>query len=328
MPTPTPSSPIKASVIIPVKNGGALFKHVLKSVLEQETPWPFEVLVIDSGSKDGSPEYAESLGVRVHHIAPSSFGHGRTRNLGASLSHGEFIVFLTHDAMPADRSWLHNLVSACELTPRTAGAFGRHLAYPDASPITRRELATHFAGFGQEPVTVFLEDRQRYDREEGYRQFLHFFSNNNACLRRSVWETIPFPDVDFAEDQAWAKKIIEAGYEKAYAPDACVYHSHDFGIIETLQRAFDESRALKRIFGYVLAPSLLSGLRSWAYLVRRDLAWLREDVPAGRQRLVLMLRSPFLAGARIAGQYLGGREDRFPAWMTRIISRDKTIQAK
>jgi rhamnosyltransferase len=327
MPAAHPPLPIKASVIIPVKNGGELFKHVLKAVLEQETPWPFEVLVIDSGSRDGSPEYAESLGARVQRIPPSSFGHGRTRNLGASLTHGEFIVFLTHDATPGDHAWLHNLVSACELTPRTAGAFGRHLAYPDASPITRRELANHFAGFGQTPTTVSLEDRQRYEREEGYRQFLHFFSNNNACLRRSVWETIPFPDVDFAEDQAWAKMIIEAGYEKAYAPDACVYHSHDFGIIETLQRAFDESRALKRIFGYVLVPSVFSGLRSWAYLVRRDQAWLREEKPLP-QRLVLMFRSPLLALARIVGQYLGGRERLLPAWMSRALSRDKTIQAQ
>ncbi|MFZ5580737.1 MAG: glycosyltransferase family 2 protein [Pseudomonadota bacterium] len=318
----------KASVVIPVKNGGELFKRVLEKVLEQQTPWPFEILVIDSGSRDGSAEYAESRGVRVEHIDPTSFGHGRTRNLGASLTSGEFIVFLTHDATPADQTWLHNLVAACDLTPRTAGAFGRHIAYPDASPITRRELATHFAGFGSEALTVRMESRQRYDNEEGYRQFLHFFSNNNSCLRRSVWESIPFPNVDFAEDQAWAKQIIEAGYEKAYAPQACVYHSHDFGIVETAQRSFDESRALRRIFGYLLVPSLFRGLRSWAYLVRRDLSWLREDVPSRRQRLILTLRSPLLAFARIAGQYLGGRENALPAWATRVISRDKGIQAR
>lgn len=316
----------KASIVIPVKNGGAVFKRVLNAVLNQQTPWPFDVLIIDSGSSDGSVEYARSRGVRVEEIEPASFRHGRTRNLGASLTHGEFIVFLTHDATPADSSWLSHLVAACELAPDVAGAFGRHLAYPDASPTTRRELAAHFAGFGQEANIFRMEDPARYAREEGYRQFLHFFSNNNACLRRSVWERYPFPDVDFAEDQAWAKQIIEAGYAKAYTPDGCVYHSHDFGVLETARRAFDESRALHRIFGYRLVPSIFQALRSWVYLVHRDSTWLRQELPGLRQHWRHLLKLPFLSMARIAGHYAGGKQASLPEWVIRFFSRDKAIQ--
>ncbi len=319
---------IKASIIVPVKNGGDIFMRVLDEVVAQDAPWPFDVIIIDSGSSDKSVEYANSLGVRVIEIEAKSFGHGRTRNLGASLTHGEFIVFITHDAMPADRHWLNNLVEACASDKNIAGAFGRHIAYPEASPTTQRELATHFAGFGEKNTIYRMEDPTRYANEEGYRQLLHFFSNNNACLRRSVWEEYPYPDVDFAEDQAWAKLIIEAGYSKAYAPDACVFHSHDFGIFETAQRAFDESRALHKLFSYVLAPSLHHSLRSWAYLTHRNMGWLKQDIPSFKQRWKHMYKVPFLALAKIAGNYAGSKESAMPDWVINTISRDKNIQRK
>ncbi|MFO1353056.1 MAG: glycosyltransferase, partial [Gammaproteobacteria bacterium] len=65
---------MKASVVIPVKNGGALLVDVLKKVLAQRAPWPFEVLAIDSGSRDGSLEHIRELGVRLHEIPPREFG--------------------------------------------------------------------------------------------------------------------------------------------------------------------------------------------------------------------------------------------------------------
>ncbi len=193
----------RASVLIPVKNGGALLGEVLDAVLAQSTPWPFEVVVVDSGSRDGSVECARQRGVRVELIPAAEFGHGRTRNYLASLSRGDFLVFITQDARPADAHWLRHLVEGCDSAPDVAGAFGPHRAHPGARHVTERELAEHFAGFGSVLSRVQLEDRERFDREVGYRQWLHFFSNNNSCLRRSVWEKLPFPDVMFAEDQTW-----------------------------------------------------------------------------------------------------------------------------
>ncbi len=59
-----------------------------------------ELLVIDSGSRDGSLEIARELADEVIEIAPGEFGHGRTRNLGAERTSGELICFLTQDAIP------------------------------------------------------------------------------------------------------------------------------------------------------------------------------------------------------------------------------------
>ncbi|MCC4854074.1 glycosyltransferase, partial [Vibrio lentus] len=144
------------------------------------------------------------------------FGHGKTRNYGVSISNAKYCVLLTHDATPFNEDWLAEAVSIAERDDDIAGVFGRHVAYDHANFFTKRELKLHFDGFiGHEVVQ--LEDKVRYKSELGYKQFLHFFSDNNALIRRSVWEKIPYPDVNFSEDQLWAKAIIEAGYKKAYA---------------------------------------------------------------------------------------------------------------
>lgn len=316
---------MKASVVIPAKNGGDLLIKVVEQVLAQRTPWPFEVLVIDSGSSDNSIDALRKLPVAIHTIPGHEFGHGKTRNLGASLSKGEFIVYLTHDALPANGDWLHALVDAASTSPETAGAFGAHLPYPDASPMLKKELSLHFMGFGSSANIVCMDDAVRYKNDVGYRQFLHYFSNNNSCLRRSIWEKIPFKDVDFAEDQLWARDVVEAGYAKAYAPMALVYHSHNFGITETYRRAFDESRALNRIFGYRLAPSLAHALWQTVRLSRRDWKWIAEDKLAAPEKLAWMLKIPFLNLAKMGGFYLGGHHNKLSERVTNSISRDKKL---
>ena len=81
---------------------------------------------------------------RMQTIQKSEFQHGRTRNLCASLARGEFVVFLTQDAMPVDEFWLYKIVSVLERFPRAAGAFGRHIAQPTASPFVKRDIKEHF----------------------------------------------------------------------------------------------------------------------------------------------------------------------------------------
>jgi rhamnosyltransferase len=314
----------KVTVLIPTKNGGPIFEKVLARLVDQRTPWPFEVLVIDSGSSDDTVTFCRRFPeVRLHTIEPQEFGHGRTRNLGISMARGEFVALITQDALPESEHWLETMVSAIEQDPAIAGVFGRHIAYPDASPFTVHELEQHFASFDAWQV-VQLDDPERYAREEGYRQVLHFFSDNNAIIRRSVWEVLPYPDVDFAEDQIWAQTIIEAGYKKAYARDAVVVHSHNYALFERLQRSFDEAYAFRRLFGYVLCPGPWSLVHSWFALTRRDLAYARLNGFFCSHPMDVVL-APFDNFMRLAGHYLGARGDRLPEGLRQRLSRDKRL---
>jgi rhamnosyltransferase len=316
-------SQFKASVVIPTKNAGLLFERVLDSVLSQETPWPFEVLVVDSGSSDGTVEHCLNNGVRLHQIPSAEFGHGKTRNLGVSLTSGEFVVMITHDALPCDANWLHELVKAIEVDEDIAGVFGRHYAYEESGILMQRDLLGHFDGFKIGSPIVSNEDSQRYESDQGYRQFLHFFSDNNACLRRSVWEEIPYPEVDFAEDQLWAKTIIERGYKKAYADKAAVFHSHSYGVIQTFRRSYDESRALKALFGYELCSSLKNMFRHAYHITKADWKYVFDQHKV-RATWPLILKIPLLSFAKQAGYYLGYR-DSGQGRIHAMVSLDKSL---
>lgn len=314
---------MKASVIIPTKNPGRIFTDVLAIVRAQETAWPFEIIVVDSGSTDGTVEFIRRHDeIRLIEIPAAEFGHGRTRNLAISQARGEFCALLTHDALPASTRWLSRIVEAVAQAPDIAGAFGPHLAYPAHDAFVKRDLHTHFEGFKQfDPVLSRDTDSERYARDEGWRQVLHFYSDNNSCLRRSVWQEIPYPDVDFAEDQIWAAKIIENGWKKAYAAEASVFHSHEYRPFEQLQRAFDESLAFRRLFGYRLGGNLGQTLRTGAALSRADWRWGRaHHVPLGH--VIRRLCNDF---ALVLGHSLGARGEWLPERIRVFLSRDKKL---
>lgn len=311
------------SVLIPLKNGFPYFKDVCEALSKQVYDASFEVICVDSGSTDGSDAFAEKAGHRVLRIPSSEFGHGRTRNFAASHSNAEFLCFLTHDAVPADENWLSELVRPMRADPRVAGVFSRHIAQDDADPFIAWELEQHFKGLAAFPI-VEITDRSAYDADVGMQQIFHFYSDNASAMPRSIWQEHPYPDVQFAEDQIWAKRIVEAGYRKAFAENSVVKHSHSFGPIETLQRSFDEARAFRKLFGYVLSPTLKSSLRSSVYLAKRD---MRQALSNGwwRSHPLKTVSRLFESITRPLGHYLGAREN-LPPWVLARISRDDWIR--
>ncbi len=279
---------------------------------------PFEILVIDSGSTDGTIERIESdPAIMLHRIDKSQFGHGKTRNLGVELTSGEYVAFLTQDALPVNESWLSDLVMMLDHFPNAGGAFGHHLAWPDASAFTKRDMEVHFRQFFDQPLAVSKDlDRPRYESgDAAWRQFLHFYSDNNSCLRRSVWKKIPYREVPYGEDQLYAEDIIAAGYQKVYAPNATVYHSHDYDEAETFERAATEAAFFYEHFGYVLIEDEAALERTIADLNAADAGWGRahgvdEDEIAARQKLNKARLKGFLAGKREAQDRRNSRSPR------------------
>ena len=252
-----PAKPYKASIVIPTYNAGPLLARVLEAIEGQQAPWDFQCLIIDSGSQDETLQICNQFLDRIpaldlYQIPKGEFQHGYTRNIGVDLSNAEFVAFITQDAIPANDKWLYNLVNALESTPNAAGAFGRHVAHDDADAFTHQELKNHFKGFDQLPVVMSLTtDRQAViDDDEGWRKILHFYSDNNSCLRKSVWRSLPLPCVPYGEDQLWADIVIRNGYEKLYVRDAVVKHSHDYDTNDTFERAATEAEFFSSCFGY------------------------------------------------------------------------------
>jgi rhamnosyltransferase len=237
-----------ATVAILTYNGETYLGELLSRVLDQQIDGRVEVLVIDSGSTDRTLEIVASFpSVRLHEIPNSEFGHGRTRNLAASLANGEFIAFLTHDAIPANSDWLRQLLLPFELSDRVVLVTGSQKPRSHSFPLQKYEIMGAFGSMGPEAgTTLFFADpsivQQRHIDQLG------FHSDVNAAMRRTfLLDTIPFRDVSYAEDQMLGRDVIAAGLIKAYAPRAVVEHSNDLTLHEYGKRIFDETVGLRRI---------------------------------------------------------------------------------
>ena len=245
----------KSSIIIPTYNGGELFQSVLRRVAGQECDFGYDILVIDSSSTDGTAEFAAKFGgsVRCHVIPKNEFQHGRTRNLAISLTDGDFVGVLTQDALPADNRWLENLINAFEVDPLSAGVFGRHAAYAHHSPLIARDINNIFNRFA-ELGPVFNLDRglPNFMPRGGvdWRMAMQFYSDNNSAMRRSVWKVLPYPEIEWGEDQVWAWEALKLGFSKVYSDAALVFHSHRASASEQFKIGVAEGEMFSLYFGY------------------------------------------------------------------------------
>jgi rhamnosyltransferase len=259
-----------ASVLIPTHNPGAGIHRVLESIFDQQANFPFEVIVIDSASRSSDVEQMRSYPVHLHQIAQTEFGHGRTRNLLASLARGRFLLYLSQDARPTDNQWMRTLVEPLE-DPLVAGAYAQQIPQPNADPLIRFFLATTY---GPKPA------RRRVGHAKAVRIDEIFFSNVSSALRRDVWEQIPFRnDVIMSEDQYWAYDVLRAGYDVVYHPAARVYHSHNYSLRTLFRRNWQSGASLRGLIADSPNAIVRRGLtyigQQTAYLLRNKRAhWL------------------------------------------------------
>ena len=237
-----------ATVAILTYNGEDYLERILSQLRLQEVDGEFEVLVIDSGSTDSTLEIVRRFPeVRLHEIPNEEFGHGRTRNLAARLARGEFVAYLTHDAVPTTSRWLAELIAPFAIDQRIVAVMGKQVPRPGCFPLLKYEIQGMFAGFGPDfGTSVFYKDPSMTD--EGVLSAIGFYSDVNSAARREfLTDVIPYRDVRYAEDQLFGRDLVEAGYRKAYAPRAAVEHSNDLTLDEYGRRIFDETVGLRQI---------------------------------------------------------------------------------
>ncbi|WP_375772817.1 glycosyltransferase [Archangium gephyra] len=314
------------TVIIPVKNGGSLLRECLSAVFSQQTDFPYEVLCVDSGSRDDSVDIIRSFPARLLQIDPTTFGHGRTRNLAIQNSHSPFVALITQDAVPDDTAWLRELIAPMRENAEVAGVFGRHKPHPGCIPSEAFMLERHFANFGADTTLFRIRPGpEGWAHYEANKPYYRFFSDNNAALRRSVWTRIPYRDVEFMEDQLWGADILEAGYIKAYAPRSVVRHSHNYSPLTQARRAFDEARFHREYFDSPHLPGLRALLREKLHQSKLDVRRLMSD-PNESSRLskaVLTLGRDVGQGL---GWFLGDRYELLPQALVRRISQHHELK--
>jgi rhamnosyltransferase len=290
--------------VLPVWNGERHLRRLLPALAGQEVVGGIEIRAVDSSSSDASCEFLERAGAHVSVIPQREFRHGATRNLAAREARGEVLVFLSQDAEPADRFALARLADAFE-DPRVAGAYARLLPRPEDDPLTARTVLD-LPEASAEPRLQELDGATAHQRPgPRERAELARFNDIAGAIRASVFREIPFPDVRFGEDSAWAARALAAGWRIRFTPESVFFHAHRYGPRGAFERYRADAAFLREVHGWRVRPGLLSLARGIAHEVREDLAYLARTRPRGVWRHAL--RSPWLRGAQVLGQYAGSR---------------------
>ncbi|WP_378147478.1 glycosyltransferase family 2 protein [Cnuibacter sp. UC19_7] len=293
IPSTTPD--LDATVVIPTYNGETYLDQILTALERQSFDGAFEVLVIDSGSTDATLDIvARHPEVRLHTIPNEEFGHGRTRNLGASLARGRVVAYLSHDAIPAHDRWLHEMCAPLvDESLDVVAVMGKQIPRRSCFPLLKYEIQMVFAGFGPDfGTTLFRWDGVTTD--QGTLDALSFYSDVNSATRRDfLLDVIPYRDVRYSEDMMFGRDVIDAGLTKAYAPRGAVIHSNDLTLAEYRKRIFDETVGLRQIGKDIPPLGRIAQARLTVRGILGDTARLLRDRDYGRAaRLGWLLRNP------------------------------------
>ena len=219
--------------MIRAKNEARFIGETLAGIFDDAALVPRQVVVVDSGSTDGTQAIVESFPARLIQIRPDEFSYGYALNLGVAHVDAEIVATLSAHSLPAGPEWLRKLIEPFS-RPRVAGVYGRQLP---------RANATFFELAGMRLTGVLGDSPRLLDRRP-------LFSNANGAFRRSLWLEHPFDEhVGGAEDIAWVRTMQERGYLIAYEPNAAVYHSHGESLWRHLRRA---SRDIPTVVGNFL----------------------------------------------------------------------------
>ncbi len=218
---------MSVSVILPTLNAAGEIAALLAALMGQTQP-PDEILVVDSGSTDGTAELARAHGARVMSIPRDRFDHGGTRDAALRQTTGEFVLFLTQDTLPADERYIEQLLLPFA-DERVAAASGRQLPRPDARPYVR---AVQQYRYPAQSRAWGPEEREAL----GIRAY--HLSDVCSAYRRSAYEAVggfshPLPT---NEDMLIAAAFLDAGYLLAYCGDAAVVHSHNLTLRQEYRR--------------------------------------------------------------------------------------------
>lgn len=294
-------------ILIPTYRPGQEFEELLLGLLKQTYPVR-NILIVNTNASLWDSRFEQIVpNLYVDHVEQRQFDHGGTRAAMADSSDADLLLFMTQDAIPADEMLVEHLVMQFSL-PQVKAAYARQLPKPGCST-----LEAYTRGFNYPPES----DIKDYGDlpKLGLKTF--FCSNVCAMYDRKVYEELGgfVSHTIFNEDMIYAAGLIEAGYSIAYAADAQVYHSHNYGCIAQLKRNFDlgvSQAQYPEIFEKY--PSEGEGIRmvkqTAAYVCRIHRPWLLASLF-------------FQSGFKYLGYLLGKNHQRLPRGVIRHCTMNR-----
>ena len=218
--------PVLISVVILTYNGGTRLRECLTQIFSQEIDADVEVVLVDSGSTDGTERLDQDYPLRVVSIPADDFRYGYARNVGFKEARGAHIATVSQDFVPADKHWLEHLTRPLRAGAGADAVQGHAQAPPEVRPFyweTRRFW--------------FTRESRDFKRRYGF-----CCSCVNLATRREVWEQTGFGDrTPMSEDLYFQKQAFKMGYRRfVQAPKAAGFHGHQYSVRSLFRRCENE----------------------------------------------------------------------------------------
>ncbi len=267
----TGSADLTVSVVIPAYNYAATLPRAVESVVNQLGP-AHELIVIDDGSTDATPEVLAELARRHPHafraVRKENGGLSSVRNRGIREARGSFLIFLDADD---------------ELLPGALAALDEHIeAHPDTRMVIGGHISAWPDGKRREDIPPDLP-AQPLDRLRAYLLDKRLALSNGACaMHRDVFSRGGYPEqFRSAEDiPVFAQVLANYPCSVLKRPLACI-HKHD----DSLRHQFTHAKAgglalVDEIFSPRRLGSEFQDLKGRVY-VQRCLSLFRSAYIAG-----------------------------------------------
>lgn len=219
-------SRVMVSIVIVNYNGKKFLKKCIDSILKG-TKVPFEIILIDSGSKDGSVEYLKNNYKAEKRLiiidSKKNLGPARSRNIGIKKAKGKYAAFLDCDT-EVDKNWLSGAIKFLEENKNVGGG---------QLKILNMEKRQHFDCAGEKFTKQgFLVERARGAKDVGQFDGVEdIFSGKTAAMifRKDVIRKAGGFDEDifmYWEEPDLCWRVLKLGFRIVFLPMGKVWHAY------------------------------------------------------------------------------------------------------
>lgn len=211
------------SVVVPARNAASTIDDCLSGLQTQSVPKDrYEVIVVDDGSTDETPDIVEKHDVTL--VSQPPRGPAAARNKGVAASEGETVLFTDADCVP-DENWIAEMVRSFG-DAEVVGVKGVYRT-------RQKDIVARF---------VQCEYEERYELM-ARRRWIDFIDTYSAGYRREVFLAqggfdTRYPNAS-VEDQELSFRLAERGYKMVFNPQAIVYHQHPKTLTAYFKRKFN-----------------------------------------------------------------------------------------
>lgn len=219
----------KVSVIIPTKNAGNDFQFLLDKIKAQKKIKEIEIIIIDSGSEDNTLEIGKNYTNLILLIPPENFSHSKTRNMAAEKARGDYLFFLTQDAIPISESMIYDMIKILKSDPKISIVTCRQIPRSDAELMA---IYNHYSYYKTMSIynDLIVSSNNLNQLSSIQKRKISQTANNCILIDKKLFLNYRFFG-DYAEDLDLSLRLLRDSYKICYLYSHAIIHSHNRGCL-------------------------------------------------------------------------------------------------